>query len=85
MSKRRFGYERELPSGKFQASYAGPDGGRHIAPTPTRFGLLPSASRTPMTDIGANTNRFDRPIVLPAKANYARILVALRLERHLTS
>jgi len=33
MPKRRFGYVRELPSGKFQASYAGPDGGRHIAPT----------------------------------------------------
>lgn len=32
MTKRTFGYIRELPSGRFQASYVGPDGARHKAP-----------------------------------------------------
>lgn len=32
MSKRSFGYVRRLPSGRFQASYVGPDGLRHNAP-----------------------------------------------------
>lgn len=30
--RRRFGKVRELPSGRFQASYLGPDGGRRYAP-----------------------------------------------------
>jgi len=30
--RRRFGMIRKLPSGRFQASYAGPDGVRHTAP-----------------------------------------------------
>lgn len=30
---RAFGYVRKLPSGKYQASYIGPDSGRHTAPT----------------------------------------------------
>lgn len=29
---RRFGYIRKLPSGRYQASYVGPDGDRHAAP-----------------------------------------------------
>ena len=32
MTKRSFGYIRELPSGRSQASYVGPDGARHKAP-----------------------------------------------------
>jgi integrase len=32
MTKRSFGYIRQLPSGKYQASYVGPDGARHKAP-----------------------------------------------------
>lgn len=31
-SRRRFGYLRKLQSGRFQASYIGPDGVRHVAP-----------------------------------------------------
>lgn len=31
--RRGFGYLRKLPSGRYQASYAGPDGGRHCGPT----------------------------------------------------
>lgn len=30
--KRRFGWVRKLPSGRYQASYLGPDGRRHYAP-----------------------------------------------------
>lgn len=30
---KRFGYVRKLPSGKYQASYPGPDGKRYTAPT----------------------------------------------------
>jgi integrase len=33
MTTRRFGYIRKLPSGRFQASYQGPDDNRHKAPT----------------------------------------------------
>jgi hypothetical protein len=32
MTRRRFGYIRELPSGRFHASYQTPDGHRHNAP-----------------------------------------------------
>lgn len=32
MTKRTFGYIRELPSGRFQASYVGPGGARHKGP-----------------------------------------------------
>ena len=32
MTKRTFGYIRQLPSGKYQASYVGPDSARHKAP-----------------------------------------------------
>ena len=32
MVRRRFGYIRKLPSGRFQASYKTPDGQRHNAP-----------------------------------------------------
>src|SRR5215217_5136545 len=32
-SRRSFGYVRKLPSGMWQASYLGPDGKRHNAPT----------------------------------------------------
>lgn len=31
--QRAFGYIRRLPSKNYQASYVGPDGGRHVAPT----------------------------------------------------
>lgn len=31
--RRGFGYIRRLPSKRYQASYAGPDGARHVAPT----------------------------------------------------
>ena len=30
--RRRFGYVRKLPSGRYQASYLGPDGRRRTAP-----------------------------------------------------
>jgi integrase len=40
---RPFGYIRKLPSGKFQASYPGPDGERHTAPTTYRH--RPDAQR----------------------------------------
>jgi hypothetical protein len=30
--RRRFGWVRKLPSGRFQASYLGPDGRRRTAP-----------------------------------------------------
>ena len=33
MSRRGFGYVRRLPSKRYQASYAGPDLQRHVAPT----------------------------------------------------
>lgn len=33
MPTKKFGYTRKLPSGRFQASYVGPDGQRHNAPT----------------------------------------------------
>jgi integrase len=33
MARRYFGNIRELPSGRYQASYKGPDGARHTAPT----------------------------------------------------
>ena len=32
-ARRRFGYIRKLPSRRYQASYTGPDGERHNAPT----------------------------------------------------
>lgn len=32
MERRRFGHVRQLPSGRWQASYAGPDGDRYLAP-----------------------------------------------------
>ncbi len=32
-TRRGFGYLRRLPSGRWQASYLGPDGARHLAPT----------------------------------------------------
>jgi hypothetical protein len=31
--RRTFGHVRRLPSKRYQASYLGPDGGRHVAPT----------------------------------------------------
>lgn len=31
-SRRSFGYIRKLPSGRYQATYLGPDMGRHAAP-----------------------------------------------------
>lgn len=43
MARRTFGKIRKLPSGKFQASYIGPDGQRHNAPF--TFPNRPSASR----------------------------------------
>ena len=33
MTRRRFGTIRQLPSGRYQASYVGPDGKRYLAPT----------------------------------------------------
>jgi integrase len=33
MAKRQFGQIRKLPSGRYQARYTGPDGGRHSSPT----------------------------------------------------
>ena len=33
MTRRRFGYVRQLPSGRWQASYIGPDGLRYRAPS----------------------------------------------------
>jgi hypothetical protein len=33
MASKKFGYIRKLPSGRIQASYIGPDGKRHNAPT----------------------------------------------------
>jgi len=41
--RRRFGWVRKLPSGRFQASYLGPDGRRHLAPH--TFGSTTSADR----------------------------------------
>ena len=41
--RRRFGWVRELPSGRFQASYWGPDGQRHNAPQ--TFAGKPAAER----------------------------------------
>lgn len=33
MASKKFSYMRKLPSGRIQASYIGPDGKRHNAPT----------------------------------------------------
>ncbi len=43
MSRRRFGYVRRLPSGRWQASYVGPDGMRY--PGPGTFGSRRDAER----------------------------------------
>ena len=40
MPTRKFGYTRKLPSGRFQASYVGPDGQRRNAPTTFSSELL---------------------------------------------
>jgi integrase len=42
-TRRRFGYIRKLPSGRWQASFIGPDGGRHSAPH--TFGTKTDADR----------------------------------------
>lgn len=42
-SRRRFGHVRKLPSGRYQASYIGPDGARHMAPS--TFGKQTDAAR----------------------------------------
>jgi hypothetical protein len=44
--RRQFGWVRQLPSGRYQASYVGPDGVRRLAPKtyPTGGGVVTGAA-----------------------------------------
>src|SRR5260370_34743206 len=72
MARRYFGSIRKLPSGRYQASYKGPDGKRHTAPmtfdTPTYADAWIAGVRT---DI--QRERWESPDA--AKTNYEVVLL----------
>src|SRR5882724_7618637 len=70
--RRRFGTIRKLPSGRFQASFIGPDGNRQ--PAPNTFGTKTDAGRW-LTKVEADLLRgswVDEQLGLQLFEDYAR-------------
>jgi len=87
MSRRRFGTVRKLPSGRYQASYIGPDGARHTADTTfTGKGYADAWLAGQQADIQRGT--WGKPaatIELPTFAEHAATALADRLLRPSTA
>lgn len=80
--RRGFGYVRQLPSGRWQASYQGPDQTRHVAPT-TYMAAVDAeawlAAERKLLETPAWTSPADR--VAAAKAADAAAVAAAEAER----